>query len=277
MKITHVSSAVLAVATLAACGPTKLAPIDQATSQQAGLVLGNTVEASAQDLKSKNPGAAADACYTVTGDASDGDGDGIVTDATVTYDNCTSSDSNATAVLNGHISVKDNDTSASTFNFQGDSALILVVTTPGGASATAKRVGGIIGLEPDANHFELKHAVASEVSAQANGESFDATEKYGFDEAYAPDSAWLPGQPLVSGTYSLTGGWDATVADHEAKAGVTTAVPLSIDPSCPSMVVGGEVDAGFQGDNDTRVLKVIWSGCGQRTVFYAEQSGTPAS
>ena len=257
-----------------ACGkPAAKATLDQSNSQLAGATLGATVEASAMDLKGGPGGAAAAGCYTVSGDTSDPDGDGIPSNATVQFDNCTVSGTAGTAVLNGSLHLQDDDNASKSFNFTGDSALILVETDPAGDSATIKRVGGIQGIEPaDASSFELKHAVGTEITAQSEGVSHDLTEKYGFDEGYAPSSPWAPGDALVAGTYGLKGAYDITVDDQEAKAGIITAVPLQLDPSCSTLVVGGEVDAAFAGPNDKRFLKVTWTGCGQRTVVYLEQA-----
>ena len=257
-----------------ACGkPAAKATLDQSNSQLAGKTLGATVEASAMDLKGGPGAAAAAGCYTVSGDTSDPDGDGIPSNATVLFDNCTVSSTAGTAVLNGKLHVQDDDNSSASFNFLGDSALILVETDPAGDSATIKRVGGIQGIEPaNASSFELKHAVGTEITAQSEGVSHDLTEKYGFDEGYAPSSSWAPGQALVAGEYALAGAYDITVDDQEAKAAVVTAQPLQLDPTCSTLIVGGEVDAGFAGPNDKRLLKVVWSGCDQKTVLYVEQA-----
>ena len=272
VKLMGVMVGVAALA--AACGkPADKAVLDASNSQAAGKALGDSVEASASDLKGGPGAAAAASCYTVTGDTSDPDGDGIPTNATVLFDNCTVSNTNGTAVLNGKLHLQDDDNSSKSFNFLGDSALILVETDPAGDSATIKRVGGIQGIEPaDASSFELKHAVGTEITSQSEGVSHDVTEKYGFDEGYAPSSAWAPGDALVAGTYALEGAYDVTVDDQEAKAAVVTAQPLQLDPSCSTLIVGGEVDAGFKGPNDSRLLRVIWSGCGDKTVTYVEQA-----
>src|SRR5439155_19290237 len=110
----------------------------------AGAMLRASVEASAVDASGSLRTAAAPECYTVSGDTTDPDVDGIPTDAKVTFSNCNVTGSNGSIVLNGYLHLKDGNNAAKSFDFSGDSVMLAVATSsPAGNTASFSRVGVI--------------------------------------------------------------------------------------------------------------------------------------
>jgi len=214
------------------------------------------------------PGVTPPAGCPAVSNRADGDGDGIVDDATFTYTNppCQFTGfSGGTLAVTGVVRVRDTtagDSTSYTLTFTG---LTWQFTDPSGQlSYTSVRNGRrtrsvsadtVTLVISDTTERQLPQITAIATIAKSLNWSFTP----------APGSTVKVNQPLPSGSISVDGTWHWTRSSEDYNLAVATLTPLSYDASCtttPRRIKAGQITltGTIGGVNGT--LLVQWSACG---------------
>jgi len=273
----------LAAATVvfgAACGRNSpVAPVDGAHAQAAGDEIGSTAESDVVGYEPEATGLAyatsgMNPCISVNPDPPiDSDHDGVPDDATFTATDCGKTLPNGdVARLDGTMEVQDPTADTADFDVLRTDHLKLVVTEPSGTVRLDQQSDGVInGNEPTAGTFERKvNKTDDDTFLGPDGNANHAIISRDWTLDYTPSSAWHPGQPMAAGSVSVSGSFTGDVDGQSIDGDVTTVTPLSVDPACPTRVVGGELERQMSKGGHTRTIDVTWSACGQKTVTYSQ-------
>ena len=270
-------------------GPAAGATFTQAQAGFAGDALAAGVEDSAQrfgpvapHVSSKarqdvTPRAGFDAgCATLSGDTSDADGDSIPAAATMTLD-CSARRLGFTGRLAGTESVSDLQPGELAWAFEASTDLRASLTGPFGGSAVVDTLGSIVASQAGlAGPYALASTLdVSTLITNVRGVETEITEAVDWTVAFTPELAWTPGGIVVRGSLAVDGAWRVTVAGRSGDAVVSTPTPLTMTPSCGTLITAGVIEASFALAGRTETITVRWSGCDQHTVGYDPDLPSP--
>lgn len=254
-----------------------VAAFTQAEAKLAGEALAAGIEGAARKYGPVAPEVAAAAraaavdpsCVTSSGDVSDADGDTIPASATLTFD-CSERRLGYTGTLTGTESISDGQPDAVAWAFTANADLRASLTGPFGGSMVVDTDGTIAASQGGAvGPFRLTSTLdVISVITNVRGIRTDVTETLDGTVSYAPDLAWTPGGPVVTGTLAVEGAWNVGVDATSAEATLATPTPLTFTPGCDTLVTAGLVEAAFATGASQASITVRWSGCGQSSVTY---------
>ena len=280
---------ILTVSTLAAvtvlfgvaCGRnSQVAPVDGLHAQAAGAEIGGAAESDVIGYEPESAGLAyatsgMNPCISVSPNPPvDSDHDGTPDDVTFTATDCEKALPNGDlARFDGTMQVQDPTADVADFNVVRTDNTELKVKDPAGTLRLDQKSAGVIdGSEPTAGTFERKVNKSDDTIFQGPGDTVahHAVVSRNWTVDYTPASAWNPGQPMVAGSVSISGTFSGTIDGQSIDGDVTTLSPLSVDPACPTHVVGGELKREMNKGTHTRTIDVQWTGCGQKTVTFSQ-------
>jgi len=263
----------LAVGSMAVGCVAKDGSLGRSDSQSAGDALGNGIEDSAASFGPMNGGATADAaCVVLSGDIADTDQDSIPANARLTF-NCTAVALGYTGTLTGTETVVDDQPTAIAWAFTAAADLHATLTGPFGGTIVRDWAGQIKATQGSAvGPFSLDRTLdVSTVFTPPAGRAATVTEANAWTITYTPTVSWTAGAVVVAGNLRASGTWDVTVGNASANATLSTPTPLTMTPTCATRVTAGVVEGTYEEAGQTRTITVTWTGCGQRTVTYAER------
>lgn len=261
-------SAVL-VLTAAACGGEGLesqddgdgdggTPMDSAIAQRTGSSLAASAEfgARAYDLDL----GAAFVCDSVTS-MGDSDGDGVPDFAAIEHTDCSKTTAWGPGIVNGSEAITDNQPMSAGVDYSLAQSLEIALATSGDhvsfdSAQTAEQSGSLFLLDEATDIQRTGH--------DANG-AYSTEEEIAWSKSYEPGSAWAPGDDAVAGSYSVDGAYQVTFTQAGVttlvEAVVATEVPLTLDPSCATLVVAGTITAIVGDGSNAQILEITWTGC----------------
>jgi hypothetical protein len=275
MKASTIAGSVLgSVVLLAATGCTggggaTVNPVDANSSDDVGGALVGQLDQSTQLLEGVPLAPFTGTCNQISGDTSDADADLIPADATITESDCVMVNGTTTITANGSISVRDDEPATRAWAFT-QTLGVSVKIEDSGATSNATLTGTRVGSHPGGS-FQTAENLSENVVQAAQGQTMQANEDVNWTTNYAPSSSWLPGDPVVAGTFTVDGGWSVAItggdgALYGGTMTIATPTPLTVDPSCFTYVSAGELTASM--DGGARVLTIDWIGCDDYTVTY---------
>ena len=244
-------------------------------ARAAGDALGNGLEDSAATYGPMTTSSADTTCVTLGGDSSDPDGDSIPVNATLTYD-CVSMAIGYTGTLTGTLSAADDQPAALAWAFTGTADMHAMLTAPGGGSITSDWDGSLVGTQASAiGPYVLERTLDVVTVFQSGGDLRPVTtmvvEDNDWTITFTPQATWTPGGLVVTGSLNATGAWNVTVGGKTLTATLTTPTPLTVTPSCETLLTAGVAVGTYPVEGGgTGTITVTWTGCGTRTVVHAE-------
>lgn len=199
----------------------------------------------------------------VSGDAGDPDNDGFPNDVSASYD-C----SVGTVVNRGQADFRDTLPNEAAFAFHAFAETELAVD-----GDVSNRVTATIDADENAGTYELD---ATDVEVSTSVASADITSSVSGNSymSFTPNGAWAPYMGEVTdGELVLDADWAIEVTGAASvSADVTTIQPLQLDPTCPTQIVGGEIEgsADIQAQ-DTSIheeFHIKWSDCDDAVATY---------
>lgn len=191
----------------------------------------------------------------VSGDVSDPDLDGYPNDATSSFD-CSIA---GVVTHHGSATVQDTRPNTAAFAFHATAEVETQVDD------VRSYVTATLDADENAGTYTLD-ATDLEVTSEAGPTAASITgDAY---MSFTPYDAWTPemGGAFVDGELEIDGAWDISVVGAASvSAEVDTVVPLLLDPTCETQIVGGEligqadIQAGGTTVHDEFHLK--WEGC----------------
>jgi len=202
-------------------------------------------------------------CWTVSGDQTDSDGDGVPDSVSITYTSCTDSYDGWTETYDGTETFSD--PTANTSDWAYADVYDLTVAATDGTDSETDHMTGSDSFGPDGASWKDSETFADDYSGTYQGQAFSGHATEDWAEVYTPNGAWSPDQPLVAGTYTVTGDWSDTIDGQSVSASISTPDPLVIDPACDTYFVSGTVVA----TDGTNTETLTWTGCDQYTDTYS--------
>lgn len=272
------SLAALTILSLAGCAPKEEEAegiLGEENSQAAGEALQASIEGGAAAYRTEESAAFGGSCISLSGNTADTDDDNIPEEVTVTYTDCSGTDWRGTATLNAVKSLRDDDPQVAAFLFTADASGDLALVGGNGGTLDVHHDHVIQGSQPGSEYqLDVDGTNSFEAHGPNGGFLLRGEETLDWVERYAPSAPWIPGLGPVAGTYSVNGTYavslESSNASVAADAVLTTIAPMTIDPACSTLVVGGSVEATYEGPEEDRMLSVTWTGCGQGSVSYSE-------
>ena len=238
----------------------------------AGQVLAGGVELAAFQYGSQIPESSINnQCTTISGDPTDDDGDKIPVSGVLTLD-CNKRLLGWSGSVKGTQSVTDTQPEAAAWSFTMSADLDASVSGPFGGSADSQASGSIAATQGGAlgpYSLDILLGASTDITT-ATGLEFSVTEDIDWSMTYTPDLDWSPGGGIVvTGVLDVGGTWTVNVNGDEAEATLSTPTPLVFDPTCrPTRVTAGVVEASFEYQGKTAVIRVEWTGCDRSRVTY---------
>jgi hypothetical protein len=206
----------------------------------------------------------ADGCVTMSGDPSDADHDSIPANAKATY-NCTARLLGYTGTVTGTQSITDDAPTIAAWAFTGSHDFHSTLTGPVGNSVVRDTRGSLVATQSGLT-FGLQRMFDGTTVFTDNKGSTTVEEAVDWKIGFMPTVAFMAGQPVVAGALSANGSWDVAVGAHAANATIATPTPLTIAPSCASLVTAGSITASYDIDGTSHAITVTWTACGQHIV-----------
>lgn len=237
------------------------APQSTAARVREGHHVASGVLAGARAFRGSAPAFAA-GCPTISMIGSDTDSDGATELTALQYTDCAMTTGYGPSIVNGDEAMVDNAEGVNDFNITHAADLRIAVQDSAQTSVHFQAANtGLHG----ADGWQLTEATDVTIDGADENGSYSEHDQIAFVKLYVPSSAWLPGQPLVAGTYEVSGADEITVTTSEGASDVTFAVsttdPLVIDPSCATLIVGGSIEAVSSDASATEALQITWTGC----------------
>lgn len=199
-------------------------------------------------------------CYTVTGDESDADNDGIPLDATYTFDGCVYQDQGWTETWGGKETITDPVPDAATYDF-GASYDLTAAFVAGSDNENDHLVGTETGAQA-CGAYTYVDAETDDYSGTWAGEDFAGTFADDLTYVFVPSGSDPNGG---AGTETVDGSWSETFNGEQIDTQIQTTDPLVLDPSCSSYITAGTIVA----DSGTSSVTMTWNGCNQETIVYS--------
>ncbi|HVO31572.1 MAG TPA: hypothetical protein VMV18_12585 [bacterium] len=204
-------------------------------------------------------GGTAPSCYTVSGDQSDADNDGIPADATYTLTDCSDSYDGWTEDWNGTEEIKDTKPNDATYDY-GLSFNLAATFAQGCSAIESDQISGSESGAQDGNTFTFVDNEQDAYTGTYQGQDYSGNFADDLTYVFAASNA-----DLTAGTYTVNGTWSENFDGQAVDTTVTTPDPMMIDPGCDSGIVSGTVVAA-SGDSS---VTMTWSGCDQETITYS--------
>ncbi len=236
-------------------GSTPPPQMSEQQAQKAGGSISSGAEfgAKSYDLRAN----AAFACPNVTS-LGDQDGDGIPDLAAMEYVDCPVSSPWGAAILNGDAAIQDTQPTVAGVDATIAQDFVFAVTGTAGVMVDYQVVQQ---LSQDGAAFEINEpSVVVE-----SGPGYSYRQENAWTKRYTPASAWQPGDAIVAGSYEVNGAFqhtsDANGTITVFEGVIATEVPLQLDPACPTLIVGGTLQAIVGDANNHQILDITWTAC----------------
>ena len=215
-------------------------------------------------------------CWTVSGDQSDADGDGLPADATFTYANCSYAADGWTETYSGSDELKDTTPTTASVDYTDQFDVQFAVSDSTGDSENDHLTGLDTSASGAPGAVSYVDASSDDYSGTYESQSYSGNESDDLTYAFtANDSSWNPlTDPAPAGSETISGSWSDTFGGQEIDTNVSTPTALAYDPACN----GGDFTAGqiVAASSDGSSVTITWNGCNDVTETYqGGSSGSP--
>lgn len=204
------------------------------------------------------------ACDPTVDDVTDGDGDGVPDDATVTFTqaNCTT----GSFYITGTIGLVDPSPTA--VGYVGTFTNLLLYLGLGGTSFASIELDGSHGVLGTPNSATLSENVVTTIDAQDNGQTLEGTLANNWTIQFdaAVGEAIVMDDLLPDGDFAANGTFTYDINGERFVLSIQTQTALAYDADCALEFPfsDGEVRARLGGPNGQVYVKISYNGCGQQ-------------